>query len=220
MRTQKKSVMGRGVRLGFSLPAWVRARTVAETPLASRLHLVKASHRHPTWTIALHWSTVVALILAVALILVRDAVDDKNLRILLMDAHRQAGVFVLLALILRLAVRTSLGMADFAGDVPPLIRWAAKLGHTALYALLFALPVLGWASSNAHGVSVTLFGLFALPTLVGDDPDLADTLSDFHLWTAWLLLAIVVAHVSAACWHHIVRRDGVLAAMLPLLRRK
>ena len=32
---------------------------------------------------------------------------------------------------------------------------------------------------------------------------------------AWLLLAAVGAHVAAALWHHFVRRDQVLTAMLP-----
>jgi cytochrome b561 len=176
-------------------------------------------HRHSTWTIALHWSSALAIVIAAACGIARNFVDDDRLRELLMDAHRQSGLYVLLALGLRLAVRWRVGMANHAGDMPPVLRWAAQLAHLALYALLFILPVLGWATSNAHGVDVRPFGLMRLPSMVEADPDLAETLSDYHVWSAWLLLALVVAHVGAAGWHHRVRRDGVLHAMLPLFRR-
>jgi cytochrome b561 len=138
----------------------------------------------------------------------------------LIDAHRQAGLYVLVAWVLRIAVRLRVGMAEAARDMPRALRWAAKAAHAALYAVLLVLTLLGWAGTSAHGVPLRLFGALPLPNLVDDDPDLADMLTDWHLWTAWLLLGLVVAHVSAACWHHFVRRDDVLRAMLPWLARR
>jgi cytochrome b561 len=67
-------------------------------------------------------------------------------------------------------------------------------------------------------VPISLLGL-PLPNLVQADSDLADTLTDYHVWAAWGMLALVVAHAAAAWWHHAVRRDGVLTAMLPSVRR-
>jgi cytochrome b561 len=104
--------------------------------------------------------------------------------------------------------------------MPLLLRAAAQLAHLALYAMLLTLPILGLAVCNAHGVDVSVFGLFQLPSLVAADPDLADELTDYHVWAAWGLLALVSAHVVAALWHHAVRRDGVLVAMLPALKRR
>jgi cytochrome b561 len=175
---------------------------------------------HSPWTIALHWSTVIAMLVATASVLWREATENEPLRVALMDIHRQAGVFVLVALGLRLAVRLSIGMAEHAGDMPWLMRWAARLAHVALYVMLFALPLLGLAASNAHAVQVSLFGLVRLPNLVHEDSDLADALTDYHLWAAWAMLLLVAAHVAAACWHHLARKDGVLVAMLPALKRQ
>jgi cytochrome b561 len=189
-------------------------------PQARAAAAAKPSHRHGSGTIALHWVSAAAVVVAMAAILVHQAVEDQALRGFLIQLHRQAGLLVLVALVLRLGVRFTLGMADFSRDMPPPLQLAAKGAHLALYAALLALPLLGWAGSSAHGVQLQLFGLLNLPALVGDDPDLADTLSDWHAWTAWALMALVAAHVAAACWHHWVRRDGVLAAMLPLIRRK
>jgi cytochrome b561 len=174
--------------------------------------------QHSIGTVFLHWASVVALVVAASSAIACEWIEDDRLRGLLMDIHRQSGNFVLLALGLRLAVRFSVGMADHAADLPPWSRIGARLAHWALYGLLLALPLLGLAASNAHATRVTLFGLLALPPLVGADPDLADRLTDCHLWGSWLLLALVVLHIAAALWHHFIRRDGVLAAMLPMRR--
>ena len=174
--------------------------------------------RHSAATIALHWSTVLAIVLAATVILVREAVEDDAWRNALLAIHRQAGLFVLAALGLRLAVRLTAGMADFTHDLPRLLRLAAAGAHAALYAMLLALPLLGWATTSAHGVTLRLFGLVTLPAIARKDSDLADTLGDWHLWAAWGLLALVVTHLAAACWHHFSRRDRVLSAMLPVIR--
>jgi cytochrome b561 len=108
-----------------------------------------------------------------------------------------------------------LGFSDQTGQLAALLRWVALMTHLALYAFLIALPLLGWAATSAKGVTLRLFALAPLPGLVAPDPDLADALVDYHMWGAWALLALVAAHAFAALWHHFVRRDGVLAAMLP-----
>jgi cytochrome b561 len=176
--------------------------------------------RHSAWTIALHWSSVIAVLVAAVAALWREAIEETALRNLLMDVHRQAGLYVLVALGMRLVVRFTVGMADVTKDMHVLLRWAAQGAHAALYVVLFVLPMLGWAGSSAHGVPLRLFGLLPLPSLVEDDPDVADTLTDYHLWAAWALLGLVLMHIGAAIWHHLVRRDGVLAAMAPWVHRK
>jgi cytochrome b561 len=195
-----------------SMPNTIPPRAVTRTTTAKR--------HHSPWTIALHWITVLAIVVCAFAALSRELTEDKTLRIILMDIHRQSGLIVLVAFVLRLAVRFRVGMANHAGEVSALERWAAQLAHVALYVLLLAMPLLGLAVSNAHAVQIKLFGLVPLPMLVGEDADLADTLTDYHTWGAWALLALVVAHVGAACWHHWVRRDGVLTAMLPLVKRR
>ena len=94
------------------------------------------------------------------------------------------------------------------------MRIAAWLTHAALYAALLALPLLGWALSDAAGKPPHLFGL-ALPALVAEDDDLADRLLAWHQDLAWVLLALVSLHIAAALWHHFIRRDDVLRAMWP-----
>ncbi len=203
-------------RVGAALPDIPRP---AVRPWSRRRERARA-HRHSAWTIALHWASVIAIVLAAGAALSRELTEAPLLRDLLMTVHRQAGMFVLLALGLRLAARFTFGMKDHAGNLPVLMKLAATMAHLALYAMLLSLPVLGWAVSNAHGVDLKLFGVLPLPSLVQEDSDLADRLTDYHVWASWGLLFLVVAHVAAACWHHLARRDGVLSAMLPLIKQR
>lgn len=182
--------------------------------------LLRPTRRRHAWaTIALHWGSAALVLACAGAALARELTSHDALRGLLLDIHRQAGLLVLLAWVLRLAVRWKAGLADHAGPLHPLLRWAAHAAHGALYAALLALPLLGIATSQAHEVTVRLLGVWALPVFVPADPDLAEQLSDWHVWCSWALLALLTAHVAAALWHHVVRRDGVLMAMLPLLRR-
>jgi cytochrome b561 len=171
--------------------------------------------KHAPATILLHWGTVIAIIMAVAAIYLREATEDKWIRQTLLDLHRQLGLLILVGLGLRLAVRFAVGLADHTRDMSVLLRWAAWMAHLALYAMLLAVPVLGWAASNAHDVKIHLFGAIPLPNLVHADSDLSDTLDDYHKWSTWAMGGLVLLHVTAALWHHYIRKDAVLSAMLP-----
>lgn len=195
---------------------------VRETPrantrpgLASPATSASAGPRHPAATVAIHWITVAAIVVAVAVMFVRDAVEDRLWRQILLETHRQLGLLVLIAAGARIAIRLRKGLSDLAPDMAALLRWAAKVAHFVMYGVLIALPLLGWALTSAHGISLKFLGSIPLPKVLSADSELADTLTDYHVWLAWALLGLVVAHVSAAVWHHFVRKDGVLRAMLP-----
>jgi len=186
----------------------------------SPMVMTRASHvhnpdKHSPWIIGLHWSSVIAILIATATFFLREAVETSSIRNVLLDIHRQSGLFVILALILRIIVRIRVGMTDHAKDMHWMMQIMAKAAHGVLYLILFALPILGWAATNAHATPVRLFGIIPLPNIALADSDLADTLTDYHLWAAWCLLAVVVAHIGAALWHHFHRKDQVLKAMLP-----
>ena len=195
----------------------VRGIPVANARFEPRLPATseKARSGHPRLTVAIHWVTAAAIVVAVAAMFVRDAVEDRVWRQLLLETHRQLGLLVLIVAGVRIAIRLRKGLADHAPDMMALLRWAAKAAHVLMYGVLIALPLLGWAVTSAHGVSLTFFGSVPLPKILSADSELADTLTDYHVWLAWGLLGLVVAHVAAAAWHHFVRRDGVLRAMLP-----
>ncbi|MEX8511922.1 MAG: cytochrome b [Leptothrix ochracea] len=179
-------------------------------------HASSADHpRHSPWIIAMHWFSALLMGVAAGTVLLREMVEIQSFRILLMDLHRQAGLIILVGLVLRLAIRLRTGMVDYATHASKIMRFAALMAHISLYFMLAALPILGWAVCSAHETSLHLLGLMPLPNITEADADLADTLTDYHVWLAWGMLALVVLHIAAAFWHHLVHRDGVLVAMTP-----
>ncbi|MCE1187026.1 MAG: cytochrome b/b6 domain-containing protein [Rhodocyclales bacterium] len=153
--------------------------------------------RRPRALVLAHWLTALILALAAGLILVRESAEGRALRTLLLNLHRNAGLLAAVA----------------QGALPA--RLAASAVHLLLYLLLLALPLVGWALSNAHGHDVSLFGLVQLPALVEEDEDLGDLLEDAHFWGACALGGLVLLHAGAALWHHWVLKDEVLRAMSP-----
>ncbi|KTF36526.1 cytochrome C oxidase [Xanthomonas vesicatoria] len=162
----------------------------------------------------LHWLTVLCLVMAASLILLRAELDGRALRQWLLEGHRHFGLMVLLLFVLRVGLRLRLRTLPPGPPAPLITRLAAGGTHLAMYGLMLALPLIGWSLSNAFGKTVYLFGL-ALPNLIEADPDLGDALGVWHLNAAWALLALVILHIGAALWHHLVLRDGLLYRVLP-----
>ncbi|WP_316685609.1 cytochrome b [Xanthomonas sacchari] len=186
------------------------------TPPTSTSAASAALPRPMVW---LHWLTVLCLVLAAGLILLREEVEGRMWRQWLLEGHRHFGLFVLGLFCVRVVLRMRLGKRADPEAGSALMRVLAGATHVVMYTLLLTLPVLGWALSQSMGKPVHLFGA-TLPELVAADPDLADRLGAWHVDAAWLLLALILLHIGAALWHHFVRRDGVLRRMLPFLRQR
>lgn len=174
----------------------------------------------PRKIVLLHWLTVLCVVFAASLILLRDeVVSGRVLKQWLLEGHRHFGLFVLMLFFIRVVVRIRAGKLPPTNNMPKPVRAIAALTHIVLYALLLILPVLGWATSNAQDRPVHLFGL-TLPALVSPDEDLADSLQAWHIDAAWTLLALVLLHTGAALWHHFFVRDDTLRAMWPSRQRR
>lgn len=91
---------------------------------------------------------------------------------------------------------------------------AAKGMHYALYALMIAMPVLGWLTLNASGTPVPFWGL-ELPELIGKSKDTAKLLKEIHETFATVGYYLIGLHAAAALYHHYLKRDNTLRLMLP-----
>lgn len=176
------------------------------------------SVQKPKLMIALHWLSALLVVGMFSSAWWRNAIDEAlPLSAQLLVLHKQIGILVLALLAWRFVVR--LFHKQSAQSLPKLLVWTAHFGHAMLYLTLLAMPLLGWAMSNAMGHPVTLLGFMPLPDWVGIDPDLADTLQEWHETGAWILIALIVMHLAAALWHHFFRKDETLVSMAPWLRQ-
>jgi len=171
-------------------------------------------NKYPKLMIAIHWLTLILILSAVALVFLRDAIEGKAPRLWLLNLHRSIGLLIPLVLLFRLSILFYFRKAVPVHDLPLPVKLASKINHAAIYLVLAVQPFLGWAQTSASGKDASFFGIIPLPAIVSEDMDFAETLADWHEWAAYALLFLVLSHAVAALWHHYVKKDHVLTAML------
>jgi cytochrome b561 len=77
------------------------------------------------------------------------------------------------------------------------------------------MPIVGYIANSAYGAPTPFFGLVELPPIIEKNEALSTPLFAIHRWVGWLLIILVLMHVSAALYHHFIRGDKVLQRMLP-----
>lgn len=172
------------------------------------------SDRYTLPAIALHWLLALALIGTFGVGLYAHELQFSMTKLKLLNWHKWAGITILFLSVLRLVWRLS---HRPPADVP-MPAWQAKVSHLLhwlMYGLFFAIPLTGWAMSSAKGFPIVWFGVLPLPDWVPKDKALGHQLEELHEMVAWLLAALVVAHVAAALKHHLIDKDGLLDRMRP-----
>jgi cytochrome b561 len=164
---------------------------------------------------AFHW--LIAALIVVQFVLANLA-DDLPLgahKLALLARHKSFGMTVLMLAILRLLWRLKSPPPELPPGMTPVERILARATHIAFYVLLFAMPLTGWLMSSAKNYSVSWFGLFTWPNLIGKNETAFDLLRATHEILSDVLLAIAVLHILAALKHHFWNKDNVLLRMLP-----
>ncbi len=159
----------------------------------------------------LHWSMAV-MVLAMLFIGV-GMVASLGMRPTLLAVHRPLGVAILALALIRLAYRLRNPPPPLPADLPRLQVLAATGSHVLLYALLIAMPLVGWTMLSAGGYPIVLWSGAQLPPLLPHDAALYAPLRSAHTWLARLLFATILLHLAAALYHAWVRRDGVFGSM-------
>jgi cytochrome b561 len=163
----------------------------------------------------LHWAVAAAVIPMIPWgLAMKRLVPEGPTRETLYNGHEAVGAVILIVMIARLSRRLGMGVPAPEADLSRLDRWASLGAQYALYVLLIAVPVLGWAGTNAYGDPVSVFGLFDFPVMLAKDEPLSDKIFVLHLIGGLTIAAIVALHICGALYHRFVKRDAVLARML------
>ena len=164
---------------------------------------------------ALHWLIVLLLIAQFIFAWTMPHIGRNTPVTTLINLHFTLGIIILAVAIVRLGWRLTHREPPPEDGLPPWQNLTAHIVHYLLYALLFAIPVLGWINASWRGMPIVMFGL-ELPQLVATRAPGWGWTGDVHgLMSNYLMLALVGLHVVAALYHHYVLHDGVLKRMLP-----
>jgi cytochrome b561 len=164
----------------------------------------------------LHWLMAIC-ILAMLFIGVGMVSTIMPKYVPLVAIHKSLGITILALALIRLAVRLRYGAPPLPADLPEPMKLAAYLSHYALYALMIAMPLIGWAMLSAGAYPIVVFGRVWLPAILPQSDSLHTLLWDAHFYLAFAFFALVLMHVAAALFHALVRQDGVFDSMAPEL---
>jgi cytochrome b561 len=131
----------------------------------------------------------------------------------LLEVHKSLGLTILALLIVRITWRLVAGEPRYRIPLGRLTHLASRAGHIALYGLMLFMPVTGYLYSAAGGYSLPWFGLFQWPRLLPHDEGIAAWGKLLHDRGAWVIAAVLAAHLAAVAWHQWIKRDEVLSRM-------
>jgi cytochrome b561 len=160
----------------------------------------------------LHWLMAV-MVLVMLLIGVTMVYTLKPRFLTLIAIHKPLGIAILVLAVFRLGVRLWRGAPPLPSDLSSIQVVAAKLSHIVLYALLIAMPLIGWGMLSAGGYPIVVFGSFHLPGLLPPDDRVYAALRTAHTLLAYMFFATILLHIAAALFHALIRRDGVFRTM-------
>ena len=181
---------------------------------------MNGTQRFPFVSRALHWlmALLVLAMLFIGIAMVASVSDYAKL----VAVHQPLGAAILVLVAIRLVNRLVNPPPPLPDWMPPWQRFVAHASHWVLYALMFALPLVGWAMLSAADYPIALVGGFHLPAILSPDAKLYASLRNLHSALAYTLFAVVLLHLGAALMHALVYRDGVFQSMATLAfsRRK
>jgi cytochrome b561 len=148
-----------------------------------------------------------------------DEAEALRDRLELVTQHKTIGMAILALAVLRLLWRLFNRPPPLPGHMSAWERWGAHAGHWILYALIFAIPLSGWAYSSAAGYGDYWWGPIDFPSITPKSDDLEDLFEDLHEWLTTALAVVAIGHALAALRHHFWLKDDVLKRMLPIWRK-
>ena len=161
----------------------------------------------------LHWLIFLAVAAQYAVGEFMPHIGKNAQEVGLIWVHIFLGGIVLFLIVVGIAWRLTHHVPQLP-ELPGWQRLAATATHWALYLLILAMTVLGWAAANFRGWPATVFGA-PIPALANKGDRWAHTAGDVHSFLVNVLLGLVILHVVAALYHHFFLRDKVLRRMLP-----
>lgn len=130
--------------------------------------------------------------------------------------HKSFGLSVLALVLVRLFWIRHTGKPQLPVSTPAWERFLSRFVQYSLYVFLIIQPLVGWIMSVAANKPPSYFGLVNLsfPGIL-PNKNLAMVLNNTHKTIAWIMIFLVILHVSGALKHHFINKDNVLRRMLP-----
>ena len=166
-------------------------------------------------SVLFHWITavLVAGLFGIGWYMVELTYYDRLYNVL-PHWHKSVGMLFVLILFLRVFWRLLAGKPEALAShrrheliAAPLVQWTMQL-------LLVVIVVSGYLIPTAAGRPIDVFDWFSVPALISDLRNQEVHSGLVHRYASYVLVAVVLLHVTAALKHHFMDKDSTLERML------
>jgi cytochrome b561 len=148
-----------------------------------------------------HWLTAALVLALVASGVIMKQLGEGAFADTLYGLHKLIGALTLTVVLIRVSYRlTGLEPAGAVSTRRPTVHWL-------LYAIIVAVPLLGWAGISAYGAREIFLG-YSLPAIWPAGSPYADLLLELHAYLAFSMLALVALHIGNALHDYMMRAPG------------
>ena len=169
--------------------------------------------RYHPWLVTLHWGLAVLIIamLGVGFLWLGQmpAADPAKLSVL--RWHMVGGIVIFALMTLRFVVRTRTRRPAKAPTGNRFLDGLALVSHYGFYVIVLSMVGAGLATAVQAGLPAIALGLSGA-RLPADFTIYVPFVA--HALLATLLANLIVLHLLGACYHQLIRRDGLLSRML------
>lgn len=161
----------------------------------------------------LHWGMAGLLVWQIGTMVLREIIGETPMTDAWRDMHKPIGLLILVVLILR-ALWGLYNLKNRPKHQAGLIGKAALFGHLAIYGLTFAIPVIALIRQYGSGRKWEVFGVTLME---GGHPPIewmVELGKNWHGELAWVMTALVGAHIAMALVHHFVLKDDTIKRMM------
>ena len=159
----------------------------------------------------LHWVSAILLFIQIPLGFYLVDLDFGPERLSIEDIHVKVGLSIFYIVILRLVYKIfnptpKLGPRVFTGQ-----KFLAKLNHVLLYVTILSITISGIFKKLFNGETLVI--IFK-KIKIQDNFELGELFYDIHVYSNYLLIALIAIHLMAVVIHKLFFNDNLLKKIL------
>jgi len=163
----------------------------------------------------LHWLTAAGVFILVPVAVAMTNLGEGALTNALYELHKSVGMIVFVIVLVRIYVRLSRGAPPPEAGLSAFERTVSTWVHRAMYAIVFVMPILGFAGTSMCCAPVNLFWTIPIPFGFSGSEETTKRIFAVHTTLGFVLTGLVALHLAGVLYHALIKRDGVLRRMLP-----
>ncbi len=172
------------------------------------------------WTKFMHWFTGLLIILMTILgLLMTHMSTEPHTKSTLYFLHKSIGLLILPLAIIWFFSWIIQNKPERLKDEKKSLHRISKMTQTILISCALLMPFSGWMMSSAFSqTDIMFFNIIKIPRIVSYDPAFARAMLGLHILISWFIIGFSSLHITAALWHHFIKKDIILQRMLPFGR--